>query len=386
MVFLVYFLINVFFTTSVYANEHRVASSFHFEVECGSGEICLSFKKRLNYLELQDDNKIDITKYIGHLFSEGGVHSPVVEFFNDKPSKIKVSFKIKPRIKDVELDISGDDSGIDLSSNLLQPGEIFTSYRERENVKNLKKVLTELGFENSVVNIVKNSSGESIELKYQVQLNQPVILTDIEIDTSNVWIKNQFANFLGGFLNKTFSRTTTYSRIDEYVRQLKGYGFHLLNHEISDELIQPFHRKLKIKIAPGRMYSFGHGDRAIDDDLRRNLIDKLFKFNSEPGVDDVKDNITVYLATFGYRQPQVQVTRYEYVDSEEISHLHFQISLIKGVRTKINNVIFKGNNFLSDDEIKQLFFKEGTDLIGANNFDLSYIQSFSEILTKCSAQ
>jgi outer membrane protein insertion porin family len=380
MVFLICLILNLF-TSSLFASDQLQTPTYRFKVECGTGEICNSFKKRLSYLEVQRDNITDITKYIGHLFSEGGVYTPVVHIPQDRLGEIAVTFRIKPRIKDVAINIWGDDA-IDLSSNTLQTGEIYSAYKERENIKNLKKSLTEYGYENAAVEITRNLQGESIELHYQITLNQPVVLQEIGIDTSNVWIKKQISDFLNPFLNKTFSRSAIYARVDEHIRHLKNYGFHLINHELSDEPINPFQRKLKIKISPGRMYSFGHSSQPIDNNLKRNLIDKLFKFNSEPGVEDVRDNIATYLATFGYRQPVIHINRYEYVDIEQVSHLHFQINIEKGTRTKISNVVFKGNNFFTDKEIKDLFYTNATDLVGANNFDHSYVESFSEILTK----
>jgi outer membrane protein insertion porin family len=381
MVLLIYFLLN-FCSTLSYAIENPIPAPYRLIVDCGDGELCNGFKKRLSYLDLQRRNKIDITKYIGHLFSEGGVSLPKVTFSNKENEEIHVSFKIKPRIKDVELSITDGEIDSDLSSNLLQTGEVFTMYRERENLQNLKKSLLELGYDNAEIKLDKTIHGEAIELTYQIKLNQPIVLDSVEIETSNVWVKKQLENFVSQFVKKTFSRSTIYTRIDEYIRQLKSYGFHLLNHEILEEPINSRLKKIKVRIQPGRMYSFAQVGQSMDEALRSYLIDKLFKFNSEPGVEDVKENILKYFSQFGYRQVSLDVMRYEYMDHDKISHLHFQFNLKKGIRTKISRVIFKGNNFFSQQQIQDLFYTNGTDLVGAKNYDESYVTSFSELLTK----
>lgn len=348
-------------------------------LDCGKSELCDSYKEKINYYFLQANKKdIAIDDYIGLVFRDGGISNPV---FTEDDGVSKLEFKLKPRVQKFRYEFIGE--AIDgLAINLHNSGEILTNEKIEENLVNIDRSLKDLGYDQGQVKVQKIIQNDLAEVIYIVNPGQPTILNNIIIESTLSWTERYLRKKIQGLEGQPFNKVKILNAIENTRKELFDLGFWMLTINYRERADFRLKKDLYINMNEGRLFSISLEQQKIDETFKQELLGKLFKFNTVPGVSDFDNFVISYYEERAFKGTVAKTKRYEYLDINSIPNTHYKIKIKKGIQTKVRNIYFKGNIFFSEEKLKSLYFENASDLAGANRLDRKYLDDFSNILKK----
>jgi outer membrane protein insertion porin family len=349
-------------------------------IQCGESEICQSYKDKILFYYNQN-SAVPFEQYLAYIFRVGGILYPSIIKQDDS---IVINFKIKPRVHSTMIKFEDSKPLETLSFTPHSVGEILTKKKIDENIQYIRRFLNDQGYVNSQVNyeIKHDSSGVFVSIVYKIKINQPIMLTKINILTINNWVRSYVRKSIRTILNKPYSRQTVVAKLEAVNDELKSMGFWMSNYSIEEISLSKKSRILNVSFESGKMFGISFEGSARRQQVINYLKEKLFRINTEPGREDLELAIADYYKLNGYYNPQVQVRRVEYVDKHLNPNLHFFVKLNKGVRTSVRQLNFKGNVYLSDGELEKLYFSSLREIKRTNYFDPSFTKTFNDTLKK----
>ncbi len=145
--------------------------------------------------------------------------------------------------------------------------------------------------------------------------------------------------------------------------------------EISEREV---HLGFKMETGLSRRFSF-HGNESIRRLEFRQAIQSSAKQGFNP--QDESAYLTVFknlYASKAFPNAKIDIRKVSGVTKSGVPYINFYVDIDEGKKAEIGVINFTGNDLFSDEELKELFFDEGTNLIKSNFLDRAYFDTFKE--------
>ena len=117
-------------------------------------------------------------------------------------------------------------------------------------------------------------------------------------------------------------------------------------------------------------------------ELRNKLLDKIRNEFSKIDIEELSGFIVDEYEDSGFYETKVRSYSNQGVDSSKLKVINYFFIIEEGFKVKVRDVTYRGNTFLKNNEIKELFFKHGSALANGGYYDKTFFDEFSDILKK----
>jgi outer membrane protein insertion porin family len=203
------------------------------------------------------------------------------------------------------------------------------------------------------------------------------------IEWSNPEMKKRFKGYFKEVVKRPYDALTLKIQTDLISKELfaGGYFNSVIKTELGgteNELIVKITMDLKDRIN----FEFQGNHIFSHQELRTKLLDKI---RNEFGKVDIK-NLTTFLADkyedAGFYQTKVTNYQSEGVDAAKLKVINYFFVIDEGFKIKVSDISYRGNSFLKNEEIKDIFKSHATALAKGGFYDKIFFDDFSDILKK----
>ncbi|MEA9354651.1 BamA/TamA family outer membrane protein [Bacteriovorax sp. PP10] len=203
------------------------------------------------------------------------------------------------------------------------------------------------------------------------------------IEWSNQEMEKRFKGYFKEVVKRPYDALTLKIQTDLISKELftGGYFNSVIKTELGgteNELIVKITMDLKDRIN----FEFQGNHIFSHQELRTKLLDKI---RNEFGKVDVK-NLASFLADeyedAGFYQTKVTNYQSEGVDASKLKVINYFFVIDEGFKIKVSDISYRGNSFLKNEEINDIFKSHATALAKGGFYDKSFFDEFSDILKK----
>lgn len=203
------------------------------------------------------------------------------------------------------------------------------------------------------------------------------------VEWSNPEMKKRFNGYFKDIVKRPYDALTLKIQTDLISKELfaGGYFNSVIKTELSgteNDLIVKITMDLKDRVN----FEFQGNHIFSHQELRTKLLDKI---RNEFGKVDIK-NLSSFLADeyedAGFYQTKVTNYQSQGVDASKLKVINYFFVIDEGFKIKVSEISYRGNSFLKNDEIEDIFKKHGTALAKGGFYDKTFFDEFSDILKK----
>lgn len=203
------------------------------------------------------------------------------------------------------------------------------------------------------------------------------------VEWSNPEMKKRFNGYFKDVVKRPYDALTLKIQTDLISKELfaGGYFNSVIKTELSgteNDLIVKITMDLKDRVN----FEFQGNHIFSHQELRTKLLDKI---RNEFGKVDIK-NLSSFLADeyedAGFYQTKVTNYQSQGVDASKLKVINYFFVIDEGFKIKVSEISYRGNSFLKNDEIEDIFKKHGTALAKGGFYDKKFFDEFSDILKK----
>ena len=204
-----------------------------------------------------------------------------------------------------------------------------------------------------------------------------------KIEWTNAEMEKRYGSLLKNLVKKPYDNLTLKIQLDQITKDIFLAGY--FNAVVKSELAgNPEHIiiRMNINLNDRTNFEFQNNKILSHQELRSKILDKI---RNEFGKVDIQN-----LATFieeeyedkGFYNTRVTYYQNTGVDSAQLKINNYFFVISEGNKIKVRDVSFRGNAFLQNDQIKEIFDKHATALASSDFYDKKFLDQFSDILKK----
>jgi outer membrane protein insertion porin family len=353
-------------------------------VSCDVKESCIEVKNRLSGLRSRYNSLEHLSEVI-KIYAQSENFDYFSYNLEDKESNFELNIDIKPRQFIKSFEIKASDRSFVIPLNLpLKSDEYFDRNKYNETIEILKRQAFSNGYTKVKIDETKTKTENGLQIVFNIQLLDPKILKQININVGNKFIHKYVENKLSNFLNKPFDLQAFRLEIDNVKNQLFELGYYTLDLELQPVKLKDNQVYLSLDVSPGNLIIFNVlGDKIYDTVFFKDVLKNYIRTNRRtPRKDIVKTLMLEYYKKIGFLDTQIEIANLEYKNLLNEEVIKFDIKTKLGQRYKIGKLNFNGANKFSNKKILNYFYENATELVVNNIYDLEYLQNFSELLKK----
>lgn len=340
------------FTANAYSFDIRSV-----KVNCVSGSECNDLKETFSSLKRKYTSKSHFYSVFKVYIANEGVRE--LSFTVDK-KHLHIETKQKKKIRSFE-DVKVIGS-YDLNIPPILPireGEYIDSQKLKITSKLLVEVAKEAGFPNAKTSYQLKTSGNSADLKYTLNLGDPILIRDITTNANSDLIQRYIKKKLYQNIDKPFNAQALKEEMESLKEMFVEFGYYLVDFDVRYRFLGNNSVSLYLDVKSEGNYAFYFMDNKffsqayLKNELSRYFVSSKREVANENIIKFIKGlyrekgflNVGV-IATSALRKD---------LNSENIRVYSIQID--EGVRATISGLRFKGNSFFSQEDLYE-FYKE----------------------------
>lgn len=303
--------------------------------------------------------------------------------FKIELNHLSINVKLKPKIADiVEPTFKGRDR---ISFPTILPikiGDYLDEKKVLETVSIYKDFARENGYPSAEIKFHKTLLVSGVRLGFEVDLQEANIVSEINVTSSSNYIKRWVNKKFNKFLNGPFKIQQIKLEVEDVRKLLISYGYYLINLDLKYTIDKKQNVKLYFEVKNVRRYTFYLPDQKQKDitTLKAFLVDNYVATRRELSNQSVENLIREYFEKLGYKFSLVQVTSKVSQDINSDEVLTYTAFTSSGKLSELSSLQFKGNSFLSDDELTWFYYETASELAKLNKFDYAYYDLFKQRL------
>ena len=117
-------------------------------------------------------------------------------------------------------------------------------------------------------------------------------------------------------------------------------------------------------------------------DLRTKLLDKIRNEFNKIDINELSKFVAEEYEDAGFYNTKVESYSNQGVDASKLKVINYYFVIDEGFKIEVREITYRGNTFLKNDEIKELFSVHATALAKGGFYDKTFFDEFSDILKK----
>lgn len=224
-------------------------------------------------------------------------------------------------------------------------------------------------------------SWSSLLFAANVRVPKDAIITNVT--WTNKAAQETYKTYFMKFLNRSYNELDLKIQIDQISQDLYSQGY--LKHKISyTPKLENEKWIVEIFVEYNEMtnFSFHGNDLFTGQQLRKFLLEKIKNNFSSVEIASLEKNLIDLYAERGFYDTKTSVRSQVGVDRNKSLVVNYYFDIEEGHKIKVDNIIFRGNNFYTNEQIQILYEKNASSLAASGFYDRAYLEEFTSILSK----
>ncbi len=347
--------------TASYANEFRI---HQVEVTCEASLLCDQLSKNMNSLKARFQSREHFQKTLPLLINNEGLKEFSYKVFSldeqkTAAARLEVQAQWHPIIKQLEFEVDSEYDLSELTQTFpLSEGNFFFPEQLERQVASLQKRLRESGFPKAVVRQqIEKSASRSKSVVIQVIARKPKLLKKISIKTDSAKLHDYLIGFVKPFRNRPYIPAELRAQLDEAILGLRQSGYYFLSYVLNTETLPNGNISLAVRIENSEIFILKINGETHRNNWRSSFLKAYLEAGSAITPREFEEKLEALLLAKGRQKAQVSVSQESY-QSEGQLYKEIEIKLDQGERYQIVDFSFIGNQFYSEDFLKNKLFKK----------------------------
>lgn len=196
-------------------------------------------------------------------------------------------------------------------------------------------------------------------------------------------MKKRYSGYFNDVVKKPYDALTLKIQTDLIAKDLFSAGY--FNAVVKTELSGTENNvvvKLLLDLKDRINFEFKGNKIFAHQELRTKLLDKIRNEFGKVDVKGLSDFLADEYEEAGFYQTRVSFYTNEGTDAAKLKVINYFFVIEEGFKIDVREITYRGNSFLKNDEIKELFSKHATPLAKGGFYDKKFFDEFSDILKK----
>ena len=205
-------------------------------------------------------------------------------------------------------------------------------------------------------------SWSSLLFAANVRVPKDAIITNVT--WTNKAAQETYKTYFMKFLNRSYNELDLKIQIDQISQDLYSQGY--LKHKISyTPKLENEKWIVEIFVEYNEMtnFSFHGNDLFTGQQLRKFLLEKIKNNFSSVEIASLEKNLIDLYAERGFYDTKTSVRSQVGVDRNKSLVVNYYFDIEEGHKIKVDNIIFRGNNFYTNEQIQILYEKNASRVI-----------------------
>ncbi|MBY0413672.1 MAG: hypothetical protein K2Q18_05885, partial [Bdellovibrionales bacterium] len=207
------------------------------------------------------------------------------------------------------------------------------------------------------------------------------VVSSIEWKSSS--LKERFGGYFIDIVKKPFDPLTLKIQADLISKELFSAGY--FSSSVKTELggnPEEVIVKLSIELKEKTNFEFLGNKIFSHQELRTKLLDKIRNEFGKVDVQDLSNYISEVYEERGFYQTGITYYQDQGFDKDKVKMVNFHFTIDEGIKIDVRDISYRGNSFLSKEEIQKIFNTHATSLAKGGFYDKVFFEEFSDILKK----
>lgn len=357
------------------------------ELDCNDSHVCDRFKKSFARLKGRFESQLHFQTVMREYLSDIGYESLSFSVSGEGEStrKLKISITPKKYIKEVLVVLNNDKDTLSLSDSLITKPD---SYINEENIQNdllqVRNKLTQLGYLNatSSYELVDLSMGE-VRVIFKANFSGTNNISQINYKCKNEFVLEILKNNFNVYKNKPYVRDFIQQEVSILRKILSEQGYYQLDLTLDSKvdgngILLDFECSNESLI----VLQFNDPDNYLNwTNLYGEVRALVMRVDKQFIIKELTQYFEKAYDQIG-RSVQVKIQETETNNDARAHKVLYKIDVVSAVRSRIKEVLFRGNSSISSEELHKLFYKNASSLAQNKYVDENYYKQFVEILKK----
>ena len=215
----------------------------------------------------------------------------------------------------------------------------------------------------------------------EVSVPKGAVLSRVEFTDKEM--KKRFGAYFKDVVKKTYDNLTLKIQIDQIYKELFAAGY--FHASVKSDLIvsgETVSATIKVELNERINFMFQGNKILTRQELRNKLLEKI---KNEFGKADIKSLASFISEEYegaGFYQTGVHFYQDEGLDLDKQKVVNYYFVITEGVKINVKEIIYRGNSYLKQSNIEEIFEKHATSLAKGRFYDKKFFDEFSDILKK----
>ncbi|MFT6630766.1 MAG: outer membrane protein insertion porin family [Bacteriovoracaceae bacterium] len=301
----------------------------------------------------------------------------------DSFKNLYIEVKKKPRILRVLDTRFKGKYEIELPSVISIQKDDFLDRNKVSDTKNLyKDIAKEKGFPD--VNVIeKISKGiDGVLVGFEVELNDPVVISKVTLNSKSNYIRDFVSKRFLANINKPFDIQNLKTEIEDVKILLQSFGYYLIDFDLKYQFLAKKSVSLFIEVKNVKRHVFYiKQTEFLDPQILKDLLaENITSGKREFSIENIEQILLEKYETLGFKFPKFIVKKSIRLDSNDDPITHYDIAINEGIRSKVEEIVFKGNGFFTQEELLEHFNLLAPEQTEFNFYTPEYYNNFTSIL------
>lgn len=352
-------------------------------VDCPPSVTCTQRTARFKNLVGDYRSQVHLKETLRVMASDGGYRNFSYVLTEDKDKySLLIKFNLKPTIKEINIGFTDRNLEHDPSQLVsLREGEFFESQKLKISMNGLKSRLEGMGFPKNSHSFEVIEKDDLVYINVVITLGSPRIFKSATTNSKSNYIQEYFKNKFLNLYNKPFDVTKFKNYLDDAQKELFSYGYYLLSLDFKP-IVKGNRVTLDIKVNNDQLFAFDFKNLKVEDRsvVHELMIDLFRKYKRTLNVVTIKNALNEHYNNRALLNARFVVETSKYKNSYNEPVRLYRIYLYEDGKTRVEDVVFTGNIYLTNSKLKRLYEKEAFELASLHYYDQEYLAYFQEYL------
>jgi outer membrane protein insertion porin family len=356
----------------------------HFD--CEESLVCNRFKRSFSRLKGSFESKDHFQAVLKEYLVDVGYESLSFNLKGSNDSyQLFINVKPKKYIREVQVLLNGSKDQLSLSDSLLTKPE---SYFEQDVIQNdlvqLKNKLTQLGYNNVTSEyLMEDIRKDEVRVLFKANFLGTNSISQMAYNCKNSFITDVLKNNFNVYLNKTYVRDFIQQELSMLRKALMEQGYYQLDITLDTKVMEKgialnFECKNEKLIVLEFKDPDGYMDWSKLYSETRALVSRV---DSQFLIKELTQFFEKKYDKLG-RKAHVKIEEETLIKNEDNKKVVYKILVQSEVRSRVKEILFRGNISFSHEQLIKLYYKHASDLAQSGYVDENYYKQFIEILKK----
>lgn len=356
----------------------------HFE--CEKSSVCDRFQRSFSRLKGVFESQEHFQTVFREYLSDVGYESLSFSLTGlDEQRSLNITIKPKNHIKEVQVLLNGYKDPLGLSDSLLTKPE---SYLDKEIIQNdlaqLRSKLSQLGYINATSDYeIQQIKKDEVRIIFNASFSGTNNISQISYNCKNDFIKDTLMNNFNVYRNKPYIRDYVQQELSMLRKVLMEQGFYQLDITLDSKVFnEGVLLNFECKNEKLIVLDFNDPDKYL---VWSSIYSEVRALVSRVDAQFLLKELTQYFEKKYEkkgRKAHVKIQETVIQSADNNTKIQYSINVKSEVRTKVKEILFRGNLSITHEKLLDLFYKNASDLALSGYVDENYYKQFIEILKK----